>query len=320
MAGSGEFVVGLDLGGTFLKYALGTLKGEIYHKGKKPSKGEESKEAIFGVIFEAIDECIAIAKENGGSVVAMGLGSPGAVHFDLGKLMGNTPNLPDWGDADVKGTIEQKYNIPIWADNDANVMTLAESRQGAAKGCEQVIAITLGTGIGGGIMVNNQIYRGTNYAGAELGHVSIDYNGRPCNCGGTGCVEQYASAPSMVRNFVEKLTKNSTPVPENVTTKTIFEMAAKGDKDALDTIDETCVTLGSALASIVNIFNPQMIVIGGGVADAGEEFMKQIFNVVKKRAISPALKGLKLVKAQLGNDAGMIGAMSLAAEMYEMKK
>ncbi len=314
-----DLFIGLDLGGTFLKYALGNSDAQLLIKGKKPTKADQPKEAIFAVIFQAIDELISQAEELGGRVVAIGFGSPGAVDFEHGRLMGNTPNIADWGDADLRSTIEGRYGIPLWADNDANVMTLAEARQGAAKGLRHVIALTLGTGIGGGIIIEGELYRGINYAGAELGHITIKFDGEPCNCGGIGCIEQYASAPAMVRNYLDKIARSGKPAPQKVSTETIFGQAKEGVAEAIATIDETCEFLGAALASILNIFNPQIIVIGGGVADAGDDFIKQIWNAMKRRAMPPSLIDLKLVRAQLGNDAGMVGAIDLASEMYYAK-
>ncbi len=311
-----DFFIGFDLGGTFIKYALGNSDAQLLIKGKKPTGADQPKEAIFAVIFQAIDELISQAQKLGGRVVAIGFGSPGAVDFDHGRLMGNTPNIADWGDADIRNTIESRYGIPVWADNDANLMTLAETRQGAAKGLKHVIALTLGTGIGGGIIIDGKLHRGVNYAGAELGHITIKYDGVPCNCGGIGCIEQYASAPAMVRHYLEKIAQSGKSAPHTVTTETIFRRAKEGEPEAAATIDETCEYLGAALASLLNIFNPQIIVIGGGVADAGDEFIKKIWKATARRAMPPSLVGLKLVRAELGNDAGMVGAIDLAAEMY----
>ena len=311
-----EFIIGLDLGGSFLKYALGTPDGQVIYDDKKPSRGNESKEAIFKVIYAAINELLAEAEKRGGKIVAIGMGSPGSVDFDQGKLIGNTPNLPEWGNADIRKKLEGEFGIPTFADNDANVMVLAEAIQGAAKGYQNVIGLTLGTGIGGGILIDGKIYRGVNYAGAEIGHMSIDYKGLSCNCGGVGCIELYASATGMVRNYREKLSVANKSVPQVVNTEVIFANAKQGEQEAINTIDETCVYLGTAIASLVNIFNPEIIVIGGGVADAGDDFLKPIWNVIQERAMKPSLRGVKLVKAELGNKAGMVGAISLASQSY----
>ncbi|NOY61424.1 MAG: ROK family protein [Calditrichaeota bacterium] len=316
MAEKVDLFIGFDLGGTFLKYALGNSRGEILFKSKKPSKGDQSKDAIFSVFYECIKELLVKAKKQGGTVVAIGVGSPGAINFDKGKLLGNTPNLPQWGNAQIRKRLEGKYGIPVWVDNDANLMALAESRVGAAKGYENVIALTLGTGIGGGILINNELYRGHNFAGAELGHMSIAYDGIPCDCGGRGCIERYASATAMVKNYIARLSAKSCEIPDKVTTELIFTRAHKGDREAIETIDETAEYLGAALASLTNIFNEEIIVIGGGVAEAGDEFMNLIWQAVQSRTMKPGLLGLKLVRAKLGNDAGMYGAVSLAIDNY----
>jgi len=311
-----DFVIGMDLGGTFLKYALGTPDGELIINKKTPSKGKEPKQEIFNVIFSAIEELLHVAKEQGGRVIAIGLGSPGAIDFEKGKQIGSTPNLPHWIDADIRGEIELKFGIPVWADNDANVMAFAESRMGAAKGYRYSIALTLGTGIGGGIILNNEIFRGANYAGAELGHLTIDYKGLKCNCGGIGCIERYASATGMVENYAKRKKVDTTAVK----TEDIFERAKAGEPEAQGTIADTCECLGAALATLVNIFNPEMIVIGGGVGDAGDKFIETIHTAVKQKAMGPALLNLKIARARLGNKAGIIGAICLAAEMHSRTK
>jgi len=314
MTQGGIAYVGLDLGGTFLKYALAAQDGTLLTKAKRPSQGDQKKSVIFANIFAAIDEMEQAAKEHHLTIAAIGMGSPGAIDYDQCRLLGNTPNLPDWGDAEIRKEVAKKYPYPIWADNDANVAALAEVRQGAAKGHKYVIAITLGTGIGGGVVINDQIFRGSHFSGAELGHVSIDYKGVPCACGGIGCIEAYASAPAMVRNYVARLQKANRPVPAAVNTELIFDQARKGEQMAIRIIDETCEYLGAALASFTNIFNPEIFVIGGGVAEAGDEFMTRIWNALVKRAMDAPLRNLKLVRAQLGNDAGVVGAVSLAID------
>jgi glucokinase len=311
-----ELFAGLDLGGTFLKYALGTADGKILKKGKRPSRADESREDVFYVIFQAITELQKEANSHDGELKAIGVGSPGAVDFERGRLIGGTPNIANWEDADIRGRIEDQFHIPVWSDNDANIMAFAESRCGVAKGYKNVIFATLGTGIGGGILINGQLYRGTNYAGSEIGHMMIVHNGLPCNCGGRGCFEKYASAPAMVRQYVSLMKKNGKAVPDNVSTFTIFENAEKGEPEANDAIDITLAYMGTGFAGLVNIFNPELLVIGGGVAEAGDGFIARIQKAVEERAMDPALRGFKVVRALLGNDAGFVGGISMAAEMF----
>ncbi len=309
--------IGLDLGGTFLKYALGREDGKVLAKGKMPSRAQESRDKTFEVMFMAIAEMLEKAKSFSVHVAGMGVGSPGAVDFDHGRILGNTPNLPNWSDADIRGELESRFNIPVWADNDANLMTLAECRYGAAKGSRYVIALTLGTGIGGGIVIDDQLYRGARFSGSELGHMSINFEGPPCGCGCVGCIEAYASAPAIVKNYREKLANKHFPTPNPITTEIIFQHAKDGDLLANQVIDEICFYLGAAIGSLINIFNPQVVVIGGGVADAGDEFIQRIWQAVHGRAMEAALRGVRLERASLGNDAGVVGAFALAADCYK---
>lgn len=315
-----DLYIGMDLGGTFLKYAIGDEHGNILYKSKTPSRGTEEISVIFKVIFSAIEELLEVARNRNGRIKAVGFGTPGVVDFENAKLLGGTPNLHYWGDADIRKEIEGKFNIPTWADNDANVMALAEAKVGAARGHRFVICLTLGTGIGGGILLDGQVYRGSHYAGAELGHVVVEFNGLPCNCGGYGCLEQYAAAPAMVRRYESKLKKDGIEIPQNVTTELIFEQAKTGDKLADETIDETCEYLGAGMATMANALNPEIFVLGGGLADAGNEFIKKVEIALHKRVMDTAAMGLKVVRATLGNDAGIVGAMILAAEMNHMNK
>lgn len=317
MAEHNRYFAGLDLGGTFLKIALGDAKGALLVKDKLPSRADESDDKVFDVIFKAIEILQVAAAKRNGRLAAIGLGSPGAIDFEKGRLVGKTPNIVAWQNTDIRGRLLSKYDIPVWVDNDANIMALAESRKGAAMGCKNVIFATLGTGIGGGILIKGEIYRGAHFAGAEIGHMMIVHDGIPCNCGGRGCFEQYAAAPAIVREYLSRMKAAQKTVSEKITTKIIFDMAANGDSMANEAIDLAISYLGTGFAGLVNIFNPEMIVIGGGVADAGEPFVQRIHKAIKMKAMKPALKGLRVKRAALGNDAGVVGAILLAREMLQ---
>ncbi len=317
MAGKVQYFAGLDLGGTFLKYALGDHQGAILFKDKLPSRADQSGEQVFQVMFQAVRNLVQEAKKNGGELSAIGVGSPGAIDFEKGRLVGRTPNIKKWADTDIRGTLQDEFSIPVWVDNDANIMALAESRQGAARGVKNVICATLGTGIGGGILIDGELYRGSHFAGAEIGHMMIVHNGLPCNCGGRGCFELYTAAPAILREYVSRMAANKKTVPEHVTTKIVFQRAAEGEHEANEAIDMAIDYMGTGFASLVNIFNPEMIVIGGGVADAGDAFIARIHKAIELKAMKPAMKGVKVKRAVLGNDAGCVGAISLALEMLQ---
>ena len=313
-----DLFVGLDLGGTWLKYGVAGADGKLIHKGKKPSHGQDSREVIFGVMEEAIAELRA-KTENVGVLRAIGVGSPGIVDYEQGKLVGGAPNLPHWEGADIRGELSKRTGLEVYADNDANVMALAETRLGAGRGARNALFLTLGTGIGGGILIDGELYRGSWFAGAELGHVPIKFDGRKCNCGNFGCIEQYASAPGMVQTYSELCAKAGRTCPEDVTTEHIFAVAGE-DAEAAETIRLTAYYLGVALSGFTNVFNPEVIVIGGGVAEAGDAFIRMVEEETKRLAMRESGSRLRVVRAQMGNDAGTVGAILLAAEGYAKHK
>jgi glucokinase len=315
-----DLFIGLDLGGTNLKYALGTINGKIIKKKSRPSQADQSQNKIFENMFIAIEELKAEAEKRKDTILSIGIGSPGSINFETGQLNGKTPNLPNWANAPIKKTLEDKFNIPTWADNDANVMALAEARIGAGKRFKNILCLTIGTGIGGGILINNQVLRGEHFSAAEVGHIIVEYNGKRCNCGNKGCLEAYTTAPAMVRRYKEKLQRLGVAYNMyDLNTEFIFQKAVRNEGLALETIVETCGYLGAGIASISNIIDPEVVIIGGGVSEAGATFIKQIEESVKQYSIKSIMQNLKVVKAKMGNDAGIVGAILLAAENISSK-
>lgn len=312
--------IGLDLGGTNLKYALGDEKGEVIARFSKPSLANQKQEIILQNMFSAIHDLLQEAEKKNESISAMGVGSPGCIDFKLGKLLGRAPNFEDWKDVQIKKHFEDKFKIPTWVDNDANLMALAEARKGAGRDYKNLLCATLGTGIGGGIILNNKIYRGAHYSAAEIGHIIIEYGGKPCNCGNRGCLEAYTAAPAMVVRYRKKLKKAGVmfDMPE-LSTEFIFEKAMLNEDLAKQTIIETCDYLGVGLASVANVIDPDIIILGGGVAEAGAEFINRIEQMVKQYTLHSIAKHLKVVKANLNLDSGIIGAILLASENFKKK-
>jgi len=309
--------IGLDLGGTNLKYALGSETGEIIARFSKPSLADQEQEVIFGNMFSAVDQLLQAAEKKGEKVCAIGIGSPGCIDFKTGRLLGGTLNFEHWKNAPIKKNFENKFNILTWVDNDANLMALAEARKGAGQKYKNLLCATLGTGIGGGIILNNKVYRGVHYSAAEIGHIIIEYDGRPCNCGNRGCLEAYAAAPAMVERYRKKLKRTGVMFNiDELTTEFIFQKAELNEDLAKETIIETCDYLGVGLAGAANTIDPQIIIIGGGVAEAGAGFIKRIEQVVKHYTLKSIARDLKVVKAELNLDAGIVGAILLAAENF----
>jgi len=315
-----SFYIGLDLGGTNLKYALGTATGSIVTRGSKPSLADQSQDVIFENMFSAVEELLNQAKSENQTVTAIGIGSPGVIDFSQGKLLGRAPNFEHWQNVPIRKIFEQRFDIPTWVDNDANLLALAEARHGAGKRFHDLLCVTLGTGIGGGIVLNDQLHRGMHYSAAEIGHVIIEYGGRPCNCGNRGCLEAYAAAPAMVDRYRHKLKRTGVIFDiDGLSAELIFEKAQLNEDLARETINETCDYLGAGLASIVNVIDPEIVIIGGGVAEAGMEFIRRIEHVIRQFTLKPIAQKIKVAKAQLNLDAGVVGAILLAAENY-MKK
>ncbi len=309
--------VGLDLGGTNLKYALGTGSGDLVVRFSKPSLAFARQDKIFENMFSAVEQLMDEATRRNETVAAIGIGSPGCVDFEAGQLLGSTPNFEDWTNAPIKRRFEERFRLPTWVDNDANMMALAESRKGAGQGYRSVLCATLGTGIGGGMIINGEVYRGSHYSAAEIGHIVIEINGRPCNCGNRGCLEAYAAAPAIVDRYRKKLKRFGVMFEiQGLNTETIFLKAQLNEDLAKETILETCDYLGTGLASVANVIDPDLIVLGGGVAEAGNEFIQRIEQSVKKNAIGAIAKKIRVVKGNLNVDAGIIGAILLAEENY----
>jgi glucokinase len=304
--------IGIDLGGTFIKYALGDEDGTILKKGKRPTDSKAKNNIILDHISEAISEMQAYAKLNGLRPRVVGVGTPGCVDVQRGILRGGTPNFLHWIKVPIAEELKKRNHLPVFVDNDANLMALAEAKFGAGKGHKNVICLTIGTGIGGGIIVNNELYRGSNYAGAEPGHMSIKHDGRRCRCGGKGCLELYASATAMIAHFAKISKKAGLTVEKDINVKRIFELFAAENRQAAETIELSTNYLGRGIANLMNIFNPTRIIIGGGVAGAGEVYLKRVKNAAFTYAMAQACTGTNIVGARLGNSAGYLGAIGFA--------
>ena len=316
-----RYFIGIDLGGTNIKFGIVSQKGKVLQKGMFSAQVNLGRDAILSNIKKAVEQSLAFAKANKIKIKGIGVGSPGTVNLNSGRIEGSCPNLPQMVNVNLKKWLSKSFKFPIYVDNDANVMALAESKFGSAKGYKDALCLTLGTGIGGGIILDGKLFHGSNFAGAEFGHMTICYNGRQCNCGGIGCLEMYASAPAMVKDAKWLLCRNRKSIlhkliqedATKLTTEVIFKAERKGDILASNIINQACAYLGAGIASAVNLLNPQVVVIGGGVSEGGPSFIRRIEKEVKERAFPSATKNLKVVKAKLGNDAGFIGAAILCS-------
>ncbi len=301
-----EAYIGVDLGGTAIKYGLCTSNGTILEEGKRPTHSDAQSSLILEDIASAIEDLFTRAQKKSWLVKGIGIGTPGSVDVERGFLQGSTPNFKAWKDVPIREVLEKRFQLPVFVDNDANAMAYGEYLYGAGKGSSHVIAITLGTGIGGGVILDGQLFRGHRYVGAEVGHMSICYDGMKCRCGGIGCWELYASATAMVRNYNAQA--SSSPVQGS---REIFERYKQGDLVATKVVEKEVQMVAAGVASLLHIFNPQVFIIGGGVSEAGEWFIQKIEHQLRQRTMPEALQNFQLTRASLGNKAGWLGAAAL---------
>ncbi|KAF0994509.1 ROK family glucokinase [Geobacillus sp. TFV-3] len=312
-----RWLAGIDLGGTTIKMAFVTTEGDIVHKWEIPTNTANRGEHIVADIARSLDGTLAQlggAKER---LLAVGIGAPGPVEEETGMLY-ETVNI-GWTNYPLKQRLEEAMGLPVAVDNDANLAALGEMWKGAGGGARHLLFVTLGTGVGGGVIANGAIARGINGAGGEIGHMTmIPDGGARCNCGKTGCLETIASATGIVRIAKEKLAADDRPSElrnGDVTAKAVFDAAKAGDALALEVVDEATYYLGWALANAANVTNPEKIVIGGGVSKAGDMLVERVAAHFRRFAFPRVAVGAKLVLAALGNDAGVIGAAWLAKEL-----
>jgi len=311
------------LGGTNIKSGIvETSSGKVITRTSLPTQTPLGRKVIISNIKKSINGLMEYAKKRGIKIDTIGLGCPGTVNVQTGEIMGMIPNLPQLKNVNIKNEFKREFDVPIYIDNDANLMGLAEHKFGAAKGFKNCLFLTIGTGIGGGIILDGKIFRGSKYAGAEFGHTSIKYDGRKCRCGNIGCVESYAAAPAIGERTKSLLRKGRKSILINwlkgdlkkLSNKLIFEAFKKGDRLATQVVEEVSVFLGTAIASAVNLLNPEVVVIGGGVGEAGSKFIKIVDSQVKQR-VNPSAADFKMKQARMGNDAGFIGAAILGQNL-----
>lgn len=304
-------IIGVDLGGTFIKIGVVDDKGDILDKKELPTP--KSREEILNVISENIGSFLRAYPEE---ITGIGIGTPGLVDEE-GKVF-LAPNLPDWNDLNLKKIFEDKFHVPVKVENDVTAFTWGEYKFGAGKGYENIICITLGTGVGGGIILNGKLLRGSQYSAVEIGHMPISYKGPVCKCGNMGCLERYVGSQYVVAMTKEKLKKEKSIITEmvhgdlnKITPEIVSEAYHKGDKLAKKIWTEVGIYIGALFSGLVNLLNPQIVIIGGGVAQVGEILFSTVKKTINERSFSLLAKDVRVVPAKLGKDAGIISCASL---------
>lgn len=310
-------VLGIDVGGTSIKGAAINDKGAVLDRfSLKVSKSDSAKKTI-GALSDIINDFVKTHKYKE-KISGIGIGVPGIVDFDNGNVI-HSPNLPTWEGFNIKEFLQKSTNLPVILNNDANVAALGESIFGSGKNYHNVIMLTLGTGVGGGIILNQKIFDGNLHQGAELGHMVIRVNGKKCGCGRKGCLEAYASATALIREtkkamkaHPESLLHHIALENAKIDARTAFLAAKQNDKVAKKIVDEYVQNLSEGILNFCNIFRPEIIVLSGGVANEGEYLFSMIREYLKEH--NYGMKHAPFVdvqKASLGYDSGIIGAACL---------
>ena len=310
--------IGVDLGGTNIKVGLVDENFNIVAKAVVKTELPRPAEKICAAIVDTVWKVLGEAKVTIGEVNSIGIGTPGVANRNSGVVLYSC-NL-GFENTDLRKMIKARLDKPIFVENDANAAAFGEVLAGAGKGCKNVVVVTLGTGVGGGIIIDSKIYTGFNFCGAELGHTVIEFNGRPCSCGRKGCFEAYSSATALIDMTKEtmeeykdsKMWEIAGGSVDNVDGKTAFDGMRAGDDAAKKLVDTYIEYLGCGLTNIINTFQPEVLLIGGGICSEGENLTKPLEEIIKRDSycIDPK-KSTRLDICKLGNDAGIIGAAFL---------
>jgi glucokinase len=314
-----KVLVGVDLGGTTAKLAFITEEGIITHKWEVATDTSDEGKNVLPNIAASIEEQAKVCNISQGQLGSIGIGVPGPVNFEKG-IVEHCINI-GWKETNVRAYLEERMGVSVFVDNDANIASLGEMWKGAGAGTKDLVCMTLGTGIGGGVIIDGKIVHGAKGAGGEIGHlVVIRKGGYACNCGKTGCLETIASATGIARAavaYVEKDTRESAlkaiyEETGKLTAKDVFDAHKQGDGLATEVVEHIADHLGAAIANIGNMLNPEKIVIGGGVSAAGDALLQPVKRYFEEYAFSTVRHSTTLALATLGNDAGVIGGAYLA--------
>lgn len=311
-----RYIVGIDVGGTNI--VVGTVAqdgSEIVGIESTATLAEQGPDAVVERIVEVTRR--SMARAPGKEIVGIGIGSPGPLDTKTGVVL-LTPNL-GWHNMPLRDRVSNALGLPATLDNDANCAVFGEWWRGAARGVDHVVGLTIGTGIGGGIVLHGDLYHGASDIAGEIGHMTIDSTGRRCKCGNYGCLEAYASGPAIAARAVEGMeTGADTALPRyvdgdlrKITAQVVYEAAHNGDEYALEVVRETAKFLGAGVANIINIFNPQVVVICGGVTLAGDKLFVPLKSEVKRRAFKPAVDVCRILPGELTGTAGVWGAAAV---------
>jgi len=323
MSGNKEqkLILGVDIGGTKIATALATACGEIVAPGRNPTHAQAGPDAVVSNVLSTIEETMASGKVDSSQLLGIGIAVAGIIDTDNGEVI-SSPNLPGWHEVPLGSIVQQRFGIPAYLGNDATLAALGEWHFGLERKVANLVYITVSTGIGGGIIASGKLYTGACGAAGEIGHMIIDVNGLSCNCGSVGCWETLASGTALAREAAKQIAEGAnTSIAElaggdmsKIDAKIVFLAAKQGDELAKELISRLGYYFGVGLVNLVNIFNPEIILVGGGVAKMGDLFLRPAIKVVEERAFGTLVDVVHIKPALLGDDSGVLGAVAFVLE------
>jgi glucokinase len=303
-----QYTVGVDIGGTNIKLGLVNRSGTIIGRAVLSTKNlSKNKKKLIDAVCISILNLVKEQRLTPKSILGIGLGLPGPVDSKRG-IVSFLPNIPGWKNVPLKNIIQKRLHIPTFIDNDVNLITLGEWKFGAGKGCQNLMCMTLGTGVGAGLILNNGLYRGEGFAAGELGHMPLNEDGPACNCGGWACFERYVGNTTLLEKALKTFPNSKIQLPD------VYRRAEQGDRLALRFWEEAAVHIGNALVGVINLLNLRLIIIGGGVSNSFKFLGRTINGTIKARAMKVQAGMVRVVRAQLDDDAGILGAQVLVKE------
>jgi len=312
----------LDIGGTKVLGSVFDENLKIVCTVKKKTKAEEGQEKIEERIIGIIEELIIKSQMDRGSLVAIGAGAPGIINESTGQII-FTPNIP-WKNYNIKKVIEERFNAPFHIGNDVKMGVLGEWKYGVGKGKENIVGIFVGTGIGGGVIINNKLYAGAKHSGTEIGHMIINTEGPYCNCGQRGCLEAYASKIAITREIRSQMQRGRKTVLSDlmgdttvIKSKMLKKAIDEKDELALEVLDKAVYYLAAGAGSLINIFNPNMLIFGGGVFEAlGGYMLPKVQEKIRRFSMPAVFEGTEIVQSKLGDDSILYGSLALIMERF----
>src|SRR6185295_12544683 len=309
---SDSLVFAVDLGGTHLRVALVDETGRILKQLKQETPKGDSADCIINALASAAEQW----SDEKQRVIATSIMVPGAVDSEKAVVL-QAPNLPSLVNFGLKAALEQRLGWPVFLENDANAAAVGEMWLGAARGCRDVMSVTLGTGVGGGVILDGKLWRGSHGSAGEIGHTTVDpFSGLKCKCGNIGCLELFASATAIVRMTRETMSSfpETSLQSADLTAEKVYDAGQKGDELALAVFKRMGMYLGIGLANLINLIDPQIIVITGGVVNGWDLFSGEMYRQVEERAFRTTAQQLKIAPAECGDNAGLLGAARLALQ------